>query len=404
MGSPTTSPEQSPLSLTKNTQSQTESPDRCAAPPDASPTTPPQQHCSTDAPLASVPASNQGPPSSASDTSPQSGPLAPPALRSSEASAAPSTAVQPQTQTQANGSPEPASAQVGGSSPTMKSHPDVHKPTTPSPSSALAPSSPQPGPGSADGSPVSDAPVPGFATLGRRLMLSGSDPHHPNHLQHHGPPHHHYPGMEHGVAMDTNKRHCYSRPAPQLHPASYSNYSTISIPLPPPQPPLPEKRYQPAHPGSPSEGVRPSGGHAPPSTTQHHVTFSPNVGEIAPPAGLNDDMNRVSVKFVQDSSRFWYKPAISREQGKLLLLLHSFSVHEYEGCNAELCLVVAIAALKEREPGTFLVRDSNSFQGAYGLALKVATPPPNVNHNSKGKNRLMESFCSWKCSEISCSN
>lgn len=49
-------------------------------------------------------------------------------------------------------------------------------------------------------------------------------------------------------------------------------------------------------------------------------------------------------------------------------------------------LIVAIAALKEREPGTFLIRDSNSFQGAYGLALKVATPPPNVsNHNSKGK-------------------
>lgn len=51
-------------------------------------------------------------------------------------------------------------------------------------------------------------------------------------------------------------------------------------------------------------------------------------------------------------------------------------------------MIVAIAALKEREPGTFLIRDSNSFQGAYGLALKVATPPPNVsNHNSKGKKK-----------------
>ena len=27
--------------------------------------------------------------------------------------------------------------------------------------------------------------------------------------------------------------------------------------------------------------------------------------------------------------------------------------------------------------GTFIVRDSNSFPGAFGLALKVATPPPN---------------------------
>lgn len=48
----------------------------------------------------------------------------------------------------------------------------------------------------------------------------------------------------------------------------------------------------------------------------------------------------------------------------------------------------AIAALKEREPGSFLIRDSNSFQGAYGLALKVATPPTNINnHNSKGKKK-----------------
>uniref|UniRef100_A0A3Q1H6L0 Tensin 2a n=1 Tax=Anabas testudineus TaxID=64144 RepID=A0A3Q1H6L0_ANATE len=169
-------------------------------------------------------------------------------------------------------------------------------------------------------------------------------------------------------------KHCYSAHTPQLHPSSYSNYSTVSIPLPYPQPPLPEKRHLPAQSGSPSEAVgtlRPAVGYVPPSNTsptqhQHHVTFSPTVGEIAPPAGQNDEVasvesgnaNRVSVKFVQDSSRFWYKPAISREQ--------------------------AIAALKEREPGTFLIRDSNSFQGAYGLALKVATPPPNVNnHNSK---------------------
>lgn len=47
----------------------------------------------------------------------------------------------------------------------------------------------------------------------------------------------------------------------------------------------------------------------------------------------------------------------------------------------------AIAVLKDKEPGTFLIRDSNSFQGAYGLALKVATPPPNANvTGSKGMN------------------
>ncbi|NXK50795.1 TENS3 protein, partial [Chauna torquata] len=60
----------------------------------------------------------------------------------------------------------------------------------------------------------------------------------------------------------------------------------------------------------------------------------------------------VTVKFVQDTSKFWYKPDISREQ--------------------------AIAVLKDKEPGSFIVRDSHSFRGAYGLAMKVATPPPSV--------------------------
>lgn len=38
--------------------------------------------------------------------------------------------------------------------------------------------------------------------------------------------------------------------------------------------------------------------------------------------------------------------------------------------------------LKDQIPGTFIVRDSNSFPGAFGLALKVATPPP----HAAGKN------------------
>ncbi|XP_051996914.1 tensin isoform X2 [Xyrauchen texanus] len=64
---------------------------------------------------------------------------------------------------------------------------------------------------------------------------------------------------------------------------------------------------------------------------------------------------RLNVKFVQDTSKFWYKPEISREQ--------------------------AICLLKDREPGAFVIRDSNSFRGAYGLAMKVASPPPTVQQN-----------------------
>lgn len=40
--------------------------------------------------------------------------------------------------------------------------------------------------------------------------------------------------------------------------------------------------------------------------------------------------------------------------------------------------LAAIALLKDKDPGAFLIRDSHSFQGAYGLALKVATPPPSA--------------------------
>uniref|UniRef100_A0A672FWQ4 Tensin 3 n=1 Tax=Salarias fasciatus TaxID=181472 RepID=A0A672FWQ4_SALFA len=43
----------------------------------------------------------------------------------------------------------------------------------------------------------------------------------------------------------------------------------------------------------------------------------------------------------------------------------------------------AISVLKDKEPGCFIVRDSHSFKGAYGLAMKVATPPPSVLQQSK---------------------
>ncbi|XP_023196016.1 tensin-3-like isoform X2 [Xiphophorus maculatus] len=73
--------------------------------------------------------------------------------------------------------------------------------------------------------------------------------------------------------------------------------------------------------------------------------------------GADSGSKQDTVKFVQDTSKFWYKPDISRDQ--------------------------AIAVLKDKEPGSFIVRDSHSFRGAYGLAMKVATPPPSVVHHSK---------------------
>ncbi|XP_018615948.2 tensin-2 isoform X1 [Scleropages formosus] len=279
-------------------------------------------------------------------------------------------------------SPVPAQASSPGSLCPGLAHAEISKISvstqdssveTPNPSSntSSTPASPQPPPGSPERSPSTEPLVPGFATMGRRLML-GTEP--AGHLQP-------YPGMDGHSSY-------YKPPSPvpegqctptfplsnSYYPAlvpsvPYTGYTAVTIGGA--QPPLPEKRRLSALPGSPNGRV--STLRAPSSTqytahpTQHHVTFSPSVGDVAPPNGTGDDSlslggeveGRVTAKFVQDRSRFWYKPGISRDQ--------------------------AIAVLKDKEPGSFLIRDSNSFQGAYGLALKVATPPPNANnHSSKG--------------------
>ncbi|XP_029445549.1 tensin-3 isoform X1 [Rhinatrema bivittatum] len=130
-----------------------------------------------------------------------------------------------------------------------------------------------------------------------------------------------------------------------------------------PQPPLPEKKRI-------SEGDRSFGSASPPSSgfSSPHSgsTISIPFPNVLPdfskalstsPLPESPPDKHVTVKFVQDTSKFWYKPDISREQ--------------------------AIAVLKDKDPGSFIVRDSHSFRGAYGLAMKVATPPPSVLQLSK---------------------
>ncbi|KFV86249.1 Tensin-3 [Struthio camelus australis] len=124
------------------------------------------------------------------------------------------------------------------------------------------------------------------------------------------------------------------------------------------QPPLPEKKRS-------SEGDRSfasvspssSGFSSPHSGSTISIPFPnvlPDFSKVLSTSPLPENATdkHVTVKFVQDTSKFWYKPDISREQ--------------------------AIAVLKDKEPGSFIVRDSHSFRGAYGLAMKVATPPPSV--------------------------
>uniref|UniRef100_A0A8D0DLJ3 Tensin 4 n=1 Tax=Salvator merianae TaxID=96440 RepID=A0A8D0DLJ3_SALMN len=52
-----------------------------------------------------------------------------------------------------------------------------------------------------------------------------------------------------------------------------------------------------------------------------------------------------SMKFVMDTSKFWFKPSITRDQ--------------------------AVQLLVEEPPGTFIMRDSTSYRGSFGLAMKA---------------------------------
>ncbi|XP_040295442.1 tensin-1 isoform X15 [Bufo bufo] len=105
----------------------------------------------------------------------------------------------------------------------------------------------------------------------------------------------------------------------------------------------------------------PSGG-----STMAFTHTLPDFSKFSMPDGSPE--TRANVKFVQDTSKYWYKPEISRDQ--------------------------AITLLKDREPGAFIIRDSHSFRGAYGLAMKVATPPPTPAQPSKkdATNELVRHF------------
>uniref|UniRef100_A0A8C1A9Z5 Tensin 2b n=1 Tax=Cyprinus carpio carpio TaxID=630221 RepID=A0A8C1A9Z5_CYPCA len=161
----------------------------------------------------------------------------------------------------------------------------------------------------------------------------------------------------------------YSYPLLTVPHVPYTGYTEITIPASLPQPPLPEKqRSSPLHNVSDCTGTSSikSAGKPSTSSAQFHVSFSTtnelppaSKCKVTPSSGVEEQENRLSSKFVQDSSKYWYKPGISRDQ--------------------------AIAVLKDKEPGCFLIRDSNSFQGAYGLALKVSTPPAHAsNHGETG--------------------
>ncbi|XP_007909360.2 LOW QUALITY PROTEIN: tensin-like [Callorhinchus milii] len=118
------------------------------------------------------------------------------------------------------------------------------------------------------------------------------------------------------------------------------------------QPLLPEKRRM-------SIGERAGGSPNYSTLNGKPVTPSPSTAALHHTLSLHDGSpeTRAQVKFVQDTSKYWYKADISREQ--------------------------AIGLLKDREAGAFIIRDSHSFRGAYGLAMKVSSPPSSMVQQSK---------------------
>ncbi|KAM5134783.1 tensin-4 [Mantella aurantiaca] len=66
---------------------------------------------------------------------------------------------------------------------------------------------------------------------------------------------------------------------------------------------------------------------------------------------------QTGMKFVMDTSKLWFKPSINRDQ--------------------------AIEYLKDKEPGTFIIRDSTSYRGSFGLAMKIPGTPSKAENIAK---------------------
>ncbi|XP_007531103.1 tensin-4 isoform X2 [Erinaceus europaeus] len=102
-----------------------------------------------------------------------------------------------------------------------------------------------------------------------------------------------------------------------------------------------------------------------PATRSHSQTL-PDASLTTSPEGPTRDM-QPTMRFVMDTSKYWFKPSITRDQ--------------------------AIELLKKEEPGAFVVRDSSSYRGSFGLALKVQeAPAPAHNRPGEDSNDLIRHF------------
>uniref|UniRef100_A0A480K0X5 Tensin-1 isoform 3 n=1 Tax=Sus scrofa TaxID=9823 RepID=A0A480K0X5_PIG len=286
-------------------------------------------------------------------------------------------------------SPQSSAATTPGS-PSLGRHPGAHQVSSLHGNVATTPGSPSLGrhPGAHQGNLASSLhgnaiPSPGSPSLGRHLGGSGSvvpgSPSLDRHVAYGG---YSTPEDRRPTLSRQSSASGYQAPSTPSFPVSPAYYPGLSSPATSPSPDsaafrqgsptpaLPEKRrmsmgdragslpnYATVN-GKVSSSPVPSGMSSPSGGST--VSFShtlPDFSKCSMPD--NSPETRAKVKFVQDTSKYWYKPEISREQ--------------------------AIALLKDQEPGAFIIRDSHSFRGAYGLAMKVSSPPPTImQQNKKG--------------------
>ncbi|XP_028339279.1 tensin-1 isoform X4 [Physeter macrocephalus] len=286
-------------------------------------------------------------------------------------------------------SPQSSAATTPGS-PSLGRHPGAHQVSSLHGNVSTAPGSPSLGrhPGAHQGNLASSlhgnaVASPGSPSLGRHLGGSGSVvPGSPSLDQQVAYGGYSTPEDRRPTLSRQSSASGYQAPSTPSFPVSPAYYPGLSHPATSPSPDsaafrqgsptpaLPEKRRM-------SMGDR-AGSLPNYATVNGKVSSSPVASGMSSPSGGsavsfshtlpdfskysmpdNSPETRAKVKFVQDTSKYWYKPEISREQ--------------------------AIALLKDQEPGAFIIRDSHSFRGAYGLAMKVSSPPPTImQQNKKG--------------------
>uniref|UniRef100_A0A673GV70 Tensin-1-like n=1 Tax=Sinocyclocheilus rhinocerous TaxID=307959 RepID=A0A673GV70_9TELE len=218
-------------------------------------------------------------------------------------------------------------------------------------------------------------PSHGSPVLGCHLSLTQGSPSLDRHPIYSG---YTTPEERHGALSRQSSSSGYqppSTPSFPVSPAGYIDGVGFRQGSPAPQPQLPEKRRMSSSDrsngglsygtlnGKMSSPVS-SGGSTP---SVHFFHTLPDFSKLNMCDGSPE--TRLNVKFVQDTSKFWYRPDISRDQ--------------------------AINMLKDQEPGAFVIRDSHSFRGAYGLAMKVVSPPPTLQPTKKAgdvTNELVRHF------------